>query len=173
MILIRRIKSGEGLLYKKMRLASLFDSPSAFSTTFESANNRNLEIWNKQADSAAVGVDKFIFFAFFNENPVGIVALYRDDQNKDSGEVIQFWIDREHRGGFVAGKLIEEIFSWAKKYNFKCLKAWINTRNERAIRFFRKYGFELTTKTQPFQSGSDQMSCLMTKQIIVEKSDYT
>lgn len=153
-----------------MRLASLSGSPNAFATTFESANSRSLDRWNEQADSTAVGTDRVTIFVFFNDKPVGIAALYRDDQNKDSGEVIQFWVDPAHRGGLVAGKLIEEIFSWARRHEFDRLSAWVNKGNERGIRFYRKYGFELTNETQPFRSGSDLISCLMTKQIRVEQS---
>ena len=171
MISIRRIKCGEGLLYKRMRLASLSDSPNAFSTTFENASCRDLDSWNEQADSTAVGIDRVTIFAFFNDEPVGIAALYRDDQDKDSGEVIQFWVDPVHRGGILAGKLIEEVFSWARKNNFERLFTWVEKGNERAIRFYRKYGFELTNETQTFRSGSDLVSCLMMTEISVKQAD--
>ena len=134
MIIVRRIKVGEGSLYKRLRLASLSESPNAFATTFESANSRSLDRWNEQADSTAVGTDRVTVFAFFKDVPVGIAALNRDDQNKDSGEVIQFWVDPVHRGGLVAGKLIEWIFSWASRHDFERLSAWVNIGNERAIR---------------------------------------
>ena len=168
-ISVRRIKIGEGSLYKKMRLASLADSPSAFTTTFESASNRSLDSWKLQADSTAVGTDRVTIFAFDKDEPVGIAALYRDDQKKDSGEVIQFWVDPVHRGGLIAGKLIEWIFSWASKHNFECLSVLVSNGNKRAIRFYKKYGFELTDETKPFRPGSDLVSCLMTKQIRIDK----
>jgi RimJ/RimL family protein N-acetyltransferase len=164
-IYVRRIKVGEGLLYKKMRLASLYDSPNAFSTTFESASHRSSDSWNEQADSTAVGIDRITIFAFFNDEPVGIAALYRNNQDTDSGEVIQFWVEPLHRGEQVAAKLIEKIFSWARKYEFEQLFAWVNKGNERAIQFYRKYGFELTNETKSFPSDSDLVSCLMTRQI--------
>jgi RimJ/RimL family protein N-acetyltransferase len=151
-----------------MRLASLSDSPSAFSTTFDNAKNRSLNSWNAQADSTASGRDRVAVFAFIKDKPVGIAALYRDDQKKDSGEVIQFWVDPSHRGGFVAGKLIEWILSWAGNHNFECIYVLVNNGNERAIRFYKQYGFELTDETKPFRSGSNRVSCLMMKQIKVE-----
>ena len=170
-ISVRRIKIGEGSLCKRIRLTSLSDSPNAFSTTFENTSRRDLDSWNEQADSTAVGIDRVTIFAFFNDEPVGIAALYRDDQNMDSGEVIQFWVDPAHRAGLVARKLIEELFSWAMKYDFERLFTWVEKGNERAIRFFRKYGFELTNETQTFRSGSDLVSCLMMKEISVKQAD--
>jgi len=163
LITIRRIQLNEGLLYKRIRLASLSDSPDAFSTTYEEANRRSIESWNEQADSTAIGADRVTVLAFYNDELVGIGALYRDEQNKDFGEVIQFWVDPSHRGGIVTGKLIAWILSWAKEHEFARLFAWVNTENERAIRFYRKHGFALTNETQPFRLGSDLVSCLMVK----------
>ncbi len=151
-----------------MRLASLSDSPDAFSTTLESANGRSLGSWNEQADSTAVGSARITILAFFNDEPVGIAAVYRDDRKPDFGEVIQFRVDPTHRGGLVAVKLIEEIYSWARKHDFVRLCAWVNHGNERAIQFYQKHGFEMTTETQPFCPGSNLISCLMTSQLGVE-----
>lgn len=168
MISVRRIEVGEGPLYKRIRLAALSDSPNAFATTFDSANRRSLKDWSEQADSTATGTDRVTIFAFINNEPIGIAALYGDDQIRNSGEIIQFWVDPAHRGGLVAEKLIEEIFSRAGKHRFKCLSVWASKGNESAIQFFEKYGFELTHETQPFRPGSDLISCLMTKKTGVE-----
>lgn len=169
MIFVRRIRVGEGTLYKKIRVTSLADSPDAFATTCEDANTRGTDSWNEQANSSAVGTDRVTMLAFFNNDPVGIVALYRDNQNKESGEIIQLWVNPANRGGLVAGKLIEKIFFWARTHKLMYLSAWVSKGNERAIRFFRKYGFNLTNETKPFRVGSDLVSCLMTKRIRVER----
>jgi GNAT superfamily N-acetyltransferase len=170
MISVRRIKIGEGVLYKRMRLASLSESPEAFSTTLESADGRRPDSWYEQADSTAVGEDRITVFAFSNGKPVGIAALYREEQNRDSGELIQFWVSPEHRGEGAAKKMLEEIYFWAMQHGFEHLSAWVNQGNERAIRFYQKHGFELTDKTQPFRSGSDELSCLMVKQFGSEQT---
>jgi hypothetical protein len=78
MISVRRIRLQEGAIYRKIRLAALSESPDAFSTTLESAISRSLDSWNEQADSAAVGPDRFIVLAFWDEEPVGLAGLYRD-----------------------------------------------------------------------------------------------
>ena len=64
MIEIRRIRLGEGDLFKQMRLTSLRESPHAFSSTYESALNRTAESWSEQADSTAQGSDRSTFIAF-------------------------------------------------------------------------------------------------------------
>ncbi len=163
MISIRRIQLHEGMLYKRIRLASLSDSPDAFSTTLADAARRSSDSWNEQANSSAIGVDRVVVLAYYDNESIGVGALYRDDQDQEAGELIQFWVDPSHRGGIVAGKLIAWILSWAKEHEFARLFAWVNTENARAIRFYRKHGFALTNETQPFRPGSDLVSCLMVK----------
>jgi GNAT superfamily N-acetyltransferase len=156
-----------------MRLASLSDSPDAFSTTYEEANRWSLDSWTEQANSTAEGIDRVTALAIDDNEPVGIGALYRDAQEQGAGELIQFWVDQEHRGSLVAGKLLEWIFPWASEHGFGRLIVWVNTENERALRFFRKYGFELTDETQPFRAGTCLVSCLLVKALIGEQDPAT
>ena len=146
-----------------MRLASLSDSPDAFSTTYEEANRRSLDSWTEQANSTAEGIDRVTALAFYNDEPVGIGALYRDAQERGAGEVVQFWVDPDHRGGPIAGKLITWISKWAETHDYNRLIAWVNKDNERAIKFYQKFGFTFTDMRQPFRNGADIVSCLMVK----------
>jgi hypothetical protein len=92
MILVRRIKLGEGKLFKQIRLTALRDSPFAFATTYESAVNRSADSWREQADSTAKGSDRATFIAFSDDLPIGIAALYRDKDRVGVGEVLQVWV---------------------------------------------------------------------------------
>ena len=76
MITVRRIRIGEGGLFRQMRLTALRESPSAFGSTFESALRRSPESWSEQADSTAQGSDRSTFIAFSGDLPIGIAALY-------------------------------------------------------------------------------------------------
>ncbi len=163
MITIRRIQRNEGLLYKRMRLASLSDSPDAFSTTYEEANRRSLDSWTEQANSTAEGIDRVTALAFYNDEPVGIGALYRDAQEQGTGEVIQFWVDPDQRGGPIAGKLIIWLIKWAETYDYHLLIAWVHAENNRAISFYQEFGFNFTDTRQLFRNGTDIVSCLMVK----------
>ena len=165
MLVVRRIRRGEGTLYRSLRLTSLAESPDAFSTTLESANARSLESWSEQADGAAVGQDRAVFIALCNDQPVGIAALYRDSEEEGLGEVVQVWVDSAHRGGPAAGELLDSLLTWARDSGFERLSAWINDENRRAARFFGKHGFELTSETAPFRPGFDQAARLMTRTV--------
>ena len=165
MVTVRRIGLDEGTLYRDMRLASLADSPDAFSTTLESANKRSLESWTEQADSAAAGRDSAIFLAFIEAKPVGIAALYRDAEDQTLGEVVQVWVIPDRRGSRVAGELLDAVVSWARDSGFEGLSAWVNGENRRAARFFGKHGFQMTGRIEPFRPESVQVSRLMTRTV--------
>jgi ribosomal protein S18 acetylase RimI-like enzyme len=143
MILVRRIQIGEGDLLKRIRLTSLRESPAAFVSTYESALNRTSESWSQQADSTAQGSDRATFIAFSGDSPIGIAALYRDKGTIDMGEVFQVWVSPEYRSKGVAADIMDTVFRWAGENGFRAIRATISKGNERALRFYRKYGFNV------------------------------
>ena len=143
MIFVRRIQIGEGDLFKRIRLTSLRESPAAFVSTYESALNRTSDSWSQQADSTAQGSDCATFIAFSGESPIGIAALYRDKEIIDIGEVFQVWVSPEYRSKGVAVDIMDAVFRWAGENRFRAIRAIITKGNERALRFYRKYGFNV------------------------------
>jgi RimJ/RimL family protein N-acetyltransferase len=154
MITVRRIRMGEGELFKQMRLTSLHESPSAFSSTYELALKRTPESWDDQADQSAEGPDRATFLLFSENSPIGIAALYRDVNNNDTGEVIQVWVSPEFRGKGAAETLMEAVFGWARENGFRKVLAGINQGNERALRFYQRLGFKLVQETKEDGTGS-------------------
>jgi ribosomal protein S18 acetylase RimI-like enzyme len=144
MIAIRRICPGEGDLFRKMRLASLKESPSAFSSTYESAVNRTMESWCEQADSTATGTDRCTLLAFSNKSPVGIAAIYRDKSKYEEGEVLQVWVSPDFRSSEVARELLETIFRWCEENGICRVLARVTLGNVRALKFYRKIGFYIS-----------------------------
>jgi len=166
MISVRRIQIGEGELFKRMRLISLHESPSAFASTYESALNRSYESWSEQADSTAQGSDRATFIAFSGDLPIGIAALYRDKGRIEVGEVLQVWVAPEYRGKGVALDLMNSVFQWAGENGFRKIMATITKGNTRALRFYRKYGFNLADEVSLDGPGDP----FMMKEIEVEQA---
>ena len=142
MISIRRIAPGEGELFRKIRLAALLESPSAFGSTYASALERSDASWREQADRTAQGLDRATFLALADDEPVGVAALYRDEERLEVGEILQVWVAPAHRGTRAASDLLDAIFEWAKGNDFRTVLATITKGNERALRFYEKYGFK-------------------------------
>jgi RimJ/RimL family protein N-acetyltransferase len=142
MISVRRIQIGEGELFKRMRLASLRESPSAFVSTYESARRRSPESWSEQADSTSQGSNRSTFFAFSGGSPIGIAALYRNGEGTDIGDLLQVWVYPEYRGQGVAIDIMDVVFQWAGENGFRTVVATITKGNARAQRFYQNYGFK-------------------------------
>ena len=146
MITVRRLRIGEAQLFKQMRLASLRESPSAFSSTFESAQLRSPESWSEQVDSTAQGSDRTTFIAFSGDLPIGLAALYKSGGGTGVGELLQVWVAPEHRGQGAAVDLMDAVFQWAAENGFRTVVAAVAKSNVRALQFYRKNGFEPAEK---------------------------
>ena len=147
MLTVRRIKVGEWRSYRQIRLASLKDSPESFSTTYQAALERATESWIEQADYSAEGLNRSTFLAFDSDKPVGVAALYRDQDHKDAGELIQVWVSPEHRGSGVAGQLIQSTLAWAKESGISQIRTEVLDTNKRAIQFYERIGFKVADPT--------------------------
>jgi GNAT superfamily N-acetyltransferase len=132
-----------------MRLASLREAPDAFTSTYESALRRSPQSWSEQADSTAQGTARATFVAFSDDSPIGIAALYRDPGATDAGELLQVWVAPEYRGKGVAFGLMDAVFQWAGENSFRTVTATITKGNTRALKFYRKYGFDLAGDASP------------------------
>ena len=76
------------------------------------------------------------------EKVVGF-AVYgpsRDEDLKNAGEVVAIYVLSAYYGRKIGYRLMNEAFSRLKEYDTVFL--WVLEKNERAIRFYHKYGFE-------------------------------
>jgi RimJ/RimL family protein N-acetyltransferase len=157
---VRRLNLGEADLYRAVRLESLRESPEAFSSTYESALSRTEDSWQAQADASASGRDRATFFVLA-DRPIGLGALYRDQDRPNEGELIQVWVSPEARGGKVANDLMNAIFDWAASNGFETIRAEVTRNNSRALRFYEKCGF---VRAVP-DPASGEPSCILTKKV--------
>ena len=76
------------------------------------------------------------------EKVVGF-AVYgpsRDEDLMDAGEVIAIYVLSEYYDRKIGYRLMNEAISRLKEYN--TILVWVLEKNERAIRFYQRYGFE-------------------------------
>lgn len=147
MITIRRLQVGEVELFKQIRLMALQEAPYAFPSTYAAAVQRSAESWREQADRSAQGPDRATFIVFSNDLPVGMAALYRDEDKVDVGELLQVWVRPEYRGTRVVWDLMDEIFKWAGENRFHRIIAGVTKGNARALKFYINYGFSITDES--------------------------
>jgi RimJ/RimL family protein N-acetyltransferase len=126
---------------------ALKEAPYAFSSTYDLAKQRSDESWREQVESSALGSDRATFIVFTDHVPIGIAALYRDQENGDTGELLQVWVHPDFRGTTVIWDLIDEIFRWAAENSFRKVFAGVAKENTRALKFYARYGFSAMDET--------------------------
>ena len=129
------------------------DAPYAFSSTYDAALRRSDESWQEQADLSAQGSDRATFFAFADDVLIGMAALYRLPDHKETGELVQMWVTPESRGKGVARDLLDAVFKWANKNGFRAVMARVTKGNDRAQKLYHQYGFALEEKMIVDDSG--------------------
>jgi RimJ/RimL family protein N-acetyltransferase len=159
MLEIRRIRTGEADLYKKLRLASLQEAPYAFSSTYASALQRTDESWREQVDESAQSSDRALFVAISGEAAVGLTALVRLPGLRGTGELHQVWVAPGYRGKGLARNLLDAVFAWARANDLHMILAQITQGNVRALAFYRKYGFAPSGLIQPDTPGDEVLAC--------------
>lgn len=152
---IRRIRLGEGSLFREVRLAALKESPEAFGSTYESAMERSGESWCEQADGTAAGKNRATFLIFQNDSPAGLVAVYRVEERPDFGEIIQLWVAPPLRGTGAAVQLTETALEWARASGFSHVIAGVLRNNHRSRGLFLKLGFEVSGDPSLVREGQD------------------
>lgn len=153
MIIIRRLQPGEVDLFKQLRLKALQDAPYAFPSTYETAIQRSAESWREQAESTTQGPDRATFIAFSDDLPIGMAALYREEDKVDVGELLQVWVSPEYRGTKVIRDLMDEIFKWGSENKFHRITAGVTKGNDRAVNFYTNYGFSIIDELSTNDSG--------------------
>lgn len=76
------------------------------------------------------------------EKVVGF-AVYgpsRDEDLTDAGEVVAIYVLKEYYGRKIGYRLMNEAVSRLGEYN--TIFVWVLEKNERAIHFYHRYGFE-------------------------------
>lgn len=147
MITIRRLQIGEAELFRQIRLTALKDAPYAFPVNYDTAVQRSAESWGEQAERTAQGSDRATFIAFSEDIPIAMMALYRLEDQVEVGELLQVWVSSEHRGTRVAWDLTDRVFQWAADNHFHKIKAGVVKGNDRAVKFYLKYGFTVLEET--------------------------
>jgi len=103
------------------------------------ANRRIVAISAPSCAAAAVNIDQCFAGAFVGEALAGFVIATR--HAPDDLELDWLMVHPEHHGSGVAGMLMEAGIAWLGADQ----PLWLNViaYNERAIRFYRKFGFEI------------------------------
>ena len=85
----------------------------------------------------------------------------RDEDLTDAGEVIAIYVLSEYYGRGIGYSLMNEAFSLLKEYD--TVFVWVLEKNERAIRFYKRYGFEFDGCRKQLNLGTPVSAVRMIK----------
>jgi GNAT superfamily N-acetyltransferase len=151
MVDIRRVAPAEWRTLRRVRLAAMEDAPYAFGSTYEREVEFTELEWLGRIKRSAY------FAAWAVDVPVGLVGAFSPTDRPDVREVVSMWVEPEMRGGKLADQLLSTALEWARDDGAVAAVLWVAEGNERARRFFIRYGFEPTGQRQPLwaQPGVD------------------
>jgi len=66
------------------------------------------------------------------------------------GQLISMWVTHEARRSGVGRMLIDAIVAWAAERGVKTIKLMVTSVNDGAMEFYRRNGFAMTGKTEPY-----------------------
>src|SRR5205807_820604 len=107
--------------------------------------------WVERVEQAAAGHSRTTFLAFDGPDCVGLAGCAEDDLGADY-QLVSMWVAPTHRGGGVAGELLDAALAWAKGAGARTVALWVTRGNDRALRFYERAGFSVTGDVQPLPS---------------------
>ena len=96
-----------------------------------------------------------IFFALYNNEVVGTIALMHEDEGY---ELSKMAVSPKYQGLKIGQQLMTYCIEFAKNNHWKELLLYSNTKLENAIYIYRKFGFnEVPIKGSPYSRGNIKM----------------
>ena len=159
---IRRIKSGEGDLLRRIRLSALLDAPFAFASLHADEADRTPAQWSELADARAIGFDQATFLALVSSEVVGIIGGFKPDSDL-TVELVSMWTAPGSRRLGVGAELVRALLSWAKAGGARSVELWVTEDNVPAVHLYQSLGFVPLGDSAPLRPDSDdhvqRMSC--------------
>ena len=150
--------------FKDVRLRALQDTPTAFSSTLARESKLSDKDWKTRAgqwsDPKSVG-----YLAIDGESACGIAAGMIDKDDATQAHLLSMWVAPTYRRNGVGRALVEAILGWAGKQNLQTMQLLVTSNNEGAIEFYRRLGFTLTQRTEPYANDPDLFNYEMIRTI--------
>lgn len=135
-----------------VRLRALQDNPTAFSGTYAEESQLSAGDWLKRVVAWNNGSQSVCYLAMDMGLPCGIIAGYLDDHDPPRPTVASMWVAPAHRRTGLGTRLLNEVQRWAEHLGAGQLRLMVTSANERAMRFYERFGFVLTGTTGPYRN---------------------
>jgi len=141
-IIIRPLSYADGGVYKQVRLAALRDSPTAFSSSFETASLAPDSYFAERADFQA---DNFTLGAFSADTLVGTSGgiVEPETKRKHIGHIVGMWVRPDHRRQGIARSLLGRTIEQLRQVpDITTLQITVTASNTAAHALYTDVGFQ-------------------------------
>jgi len=111
-VVVRRVTEDDVASARAVRLRALQSDPSSFGSTYEREAAFEDAVWEERVAQGAQGDDAATLLAFLDDEPVGLVSAFRDEEARDVFDVFGMWVAPEARRQGIGRRLLEEIENW-------------------------------------------------------------
>jgi ribosomal protein S18 acetylase RimI-like enzyme len=150
MVEIRFLKSGELLIWVKLRLEALADAPEAFGDTVDQAKLRSDEEWRE----SLLDRDGSLLVAFDGQLPVGMARVARSQETESSAGLYSMWVAPSARRNGVGRALMDAAVVWAELQRVDEMVLFVAQGNG-AKRLYLRTGFVETGRLRPLRSNPE------------------
>jgi ribosomal protein S18 acetylase RimI-like enzyme len=151
MVTVEQLSPLFAMHLKRVRLAALNDTPSAFSSSYARESQRSNEDWMKLASAWTSG--QSVFYIAMDEGvPCGMIAGKFDEIAPRRAWVLSMWVAPAHRRSGLGARLMEEVERWAQSLAICELYLHVTSNNSTAQIFYEKCGFTRTGITRPYEN---------------------
>jgi GNAT superfamily N-acetyltransferase len=177
---IRSIRADEWPAVKELRLAALRDPVAhlAFTETYEEAAAKPDSFWRERAARAAegaAGAQQIIAEGPDGEWVGTLTVLVEEPGTTDwagfpverkQGHVVGVFVRPEERGNGLTDVLFDAGLQWAWAAGVERVRLIVHEENGRALRFYRRAGFEPSGVTVPLdgQSGESELEFVLDRE---------
>jgi ribosomal protein S18 acetylase RimI-like enzyme len=143
--------------YRKIRLAALKNTPSAFSSTWREEASMAPPQWMERAQRSQDG-EKLTLVAAVDDAGrwVGLAGGYRPVGEEVDAELVSMWVAPDCRGSGIGVELVHAVLAWAEAHGASTIGLWVNKANRTAISLYDKAGFRRTGEADELPSDPTQ-----------------
>ena len=157
---VRRAKAEDAALIRRMRIASLTESPHAFGARLCDVQAQPEKSFEEDARRHSTSEVSTSFFVFSGAEPVGTIGAFFERSESQRAFICALWVDPSCRGTSAASLLVAAAIEWLSDRGAENIFAWVANDNARAQAFYRKAGFSATSEVQPLPSKPSKLETL-------------
>lgn len=143
---IRATSENDWMLLKRVRLAALLDTPTAFGVSYKTAADYDCDQWKQRASSTGTE----FWLAFEEGRPVGMVGAAVSESERFN--LIGMWVEPAARGSGIAKELVDIVKTRSTERGFDGVFLDVSPENVRASSFYLKQGFVFLDEWEPLES---------------------